>query len=529
MQHLKTAVAFPSGRKSARSRGPLSVLGLLALASIASLTAASSDAAAQSASVGGERLVLARGGDIDKLDPHQATAHQTYQTLELVYDNLFELDQELNVEPALATGWEYNEEGTELTITLREGITFHDGSAFDSADVKASIERILDESNAAISRANLLSIEEVLAPDPLTVVLELSEPDATLPAAFTDLNTTMLSSDDIEAGTVAREPNGTGAFKWGQWIQGQSVTLDANPDYWFGVPNIEGVDIRVVGDQFSILAGLRAKQYDIGVISSPAVVQQVGDNLKVAKATSISYWPLMMQTTKEPFTDKRVRQAIACAIDREQTINAAVLGQGKVTGPFTLPAYATDPFDGLPCEGVDLEMAKELLTEAGYPDGFTVTTSILSGDDPTAQNIAQSLKSQLAQIGVNLELQSMEANVYVARWLQGDFETSISPNSGRADPHLVYARIFSPDAPLFKALGYGNEELSRLMAEGKAETDPEKRKDIYAEMARHLVGAAPMVWLFVPTHFWVMQPNIEGFVPMPNASLRSLRSVSVSN
>lgn len=508
-------------------RAAPSVLSLLAATGLIGLAPAG-EAAAQSASLGGDRLVVARGGDIDKLDPHQATAPQTFQTLELVYDNLFELDQQLAVQPALATGWEYNEEGTEMTITLRSGVTFHDGSEFDSADVKASIERVLDESSAAISRTNLLSIEEVQTPEPMTVVLKLSEPDGTLPAAFTDLNTTMLSSDDIVEGTIAREPNGTGPFKWERWVQGQSVSLAANPDYWLGAPNVAGIDQRVVGDQFSILAGLLAKEYDFGVISNPAVVQQIGDALKLEEATSLSYWPLMMQTTKEPFTDVRVRQAVSCAIDREETLNAAVFGRGQVTGPFTIPIYQTDPFDGLPCDGVDIEMSKQLLADAGYADGFTVTTSILSGDDPTAQNIAQSVKSQLAEIGVNLELQSMETNVYVARWLDGDFETSVSPNSGRADPHLVYARIFTPDAPLFKALGYGDEMLTELMSEGKAETDPAKRKEIYAEMARHLVEMAPMAWLFVPSQFWVMQPNIDGFVPMPNLSLRSLRSVTVS-
>lgn len=501
--------------------------GAAALASLLLAATASFGVSTTADAQEAKRLVLGRSGDIDKLDPHQTTAHQTYQTLELVYDNLFELDENLRVQPALATGWEYSEDGTQLTIKLREGVTFHDGSSFDSEDVKASIERVLDPATSAISRNNILTISEVTTPDPQTVVLELSQPDGTLPSAFTDLNTTMLSSDDIAAGTIASKPNGTGAFKWGSWTQGQSIALDANPDYWFGAPKIAGIDQRVVGDQFSLLAGLRAQQYDFGVITSPIVAQQVTDPLVLAQASSLAYWPLMMQTTKAPFDDVRVRQAVSCAIDRNEVLNTAAFGQGSVTGPFTLPAYATDPFDGLPCDGVDRELSKKLLAEAGYPDGFSATTSIISGDDPTAQNIGQSIKSQLEEIGIELELNTMETNVYVSRWLDGDFETSISPNSGRADPHLVYTRIFAPDAPLSKSLGYSDEELTALMEQGRAETDPAKREEIYKDMARHLVGAAPMAWLFVPNQFWAMQPNVKGFVPYRNLSLRSLRSVSI--
>ena len=126
-----------------------------------------------------ETLVVARTGDIDNLDPHLATAFQTYQALELVYDTLFELDADLNVQPGLAEDWSYSDDGTTLTLTLRDGVAFHGGDTFDSEDAKASLERILDEETGAVARANLLSIESVEAPDATTLELTLSEADAT--------------------------------------------------------------------------------------------------------------------------------------------------------------------------------------------------------------------------------------------------------------------------------------------------------------------------------------------------------------
>ena len=176
---------------------------MLALTAIVGSVWAGSASATTTPEASTETLVVGRTGDVDNLDPHLATAFQTIDALELVYDSLTELAPDLTVQPGLATEWAYNDDGTELTFTLREGVTFHDGSELTSEDVVASLERILDEETAAAGRGFLLSIEEITAPDDLTVVLTLSTADATLPAALSRVNTSILSSDDITAETVA--------------------------------------------------------------------------------------------------------------------------------------------------------------------------------------------------------------------------------------------------------------------------------------------------------------------------------------
>ncbi|MGH8957971.1 MAG: ABC transporter substrate-binding protein, partial [Acidimicrobiia bacterium] len=172
----------------------------------ATTTAAPTETTAAAA---GGRVIVGRTGDIDNLDPHLATAFQTIDALELVYDTLFELDADLNIQPGLAADHSYNEDGTELTLNLREGVTFHDGDPFTSADVVASLERILDEATGAVGRNFILSIEEITAPDDLTVVLGLSVADGTLPSVLTRVNTSIMSDASITAGTVGTEPNGT--------------------------------------------------------------------------------------------------------------------------------------------------------------------------------------------------------------------------------------------------------------------------------------------------------------------------------
>ncbi|MGH8915381.1 MAG: ABC transporter substrate-binding protein, partial [Acidimicrobiia bacterium] len=231
-------------------------------------TVPSGDTTTAPTAEGGGTIVVGRTGDIDNLDPHLATAFQTIDALELVYDSLTELDAELNVQPGLASEWEYNDDGTELTFHLREGVTFHDGQPLTSADVVASLERILDEATGAVVRTNLLSISEIAAPDDLTVVLTLSVPDATLPAALTDLNTAILSAESIENGSAATEPNGTGPFSFVNWTQGQEVELDAFDDYWGEGPFVEGILIRVVPEEQSMLAALQAGEVHLGVMGN---------------------------------------------------------------------------------------------------------------------------------------------------------------------------------------------------------------------------------------------------------------------
>jgi peptide/nickel transport system substrate-binding protein len=499
-------------------------IGVVALSACAPAT---SDDADGDGDAGG-RLVVARTGDIDNLDPHMATAFQTVQTLELVYDSLFELNPDLEAVPALAEDYSYDDAGTELTITLRDGVTFHDGSTLDSADVTASIERILDEEVAAVTRANLLSISEVTASDDRTVVLTLSEPDGTLPFALAGTNASILSADAIAEDTIGSAPMGTGPFAFGNWDQGQSVSLTAHDDHWGDGPYVDDVQFRVIPDEASLHAGMQAGEFHIGVMTDPAVVTQINeDQLTVERTPALAYRTLMLNTTVEPLGDVAVRQAIACAIDREQLVDSATFGEGAVTGPFTAPAFAGDPYDGLPCDGPDVELARDLLDSAGVADGFELETIVITGEYGTAIAEAQNLQAQLAEINVDLDLVQLETNIYVERWLDTDFDAAVALNGGRPDPHQMYARYFTSTGNLNGVATYSSETLDTLFADGLAETDEQARADIYAEISQELLDASPWAWLFTGFEYRVLQPEVSGFVPTATGSLKTLRTVEL--
>ena len=257
------------------------------------------------------------------------------------------------------------------------------------------------------------------------------------------------------------------------------------------------------------------------MITNPAVVEQVSEPLVLERTETLGYFPFFLNSSRGPLQEREVRQAIACAIDRQELIDTALLGEGVPTGPFVEGIYATDPYDGLPCDGPDQDLARQLLADGGYPDGFSIETIIITGESETNINLAQNLQAQLAEVGVDLELVQLETNVYVDRWLAADFDSALSENNSSADPHLTYSRYFITGANFANVAGLQTPELDELFAQGLAETDPEARVPIYQEISRILLEESPWVWLYRGYRYQVHVPELEGFVPTrPGRSAR---------
>ena len=481
-----------------------------------------------SAQDGDNILIMARAADTTGLDPHLQTAFASLRLLELIYEPLVNLDADLNLVPALAESWEFSEDATQLTFKLREGVTFHDGSDMTSADVKASLERILDEETGAATRANLTSIETIDTPDDYTVVLNLNTPDVPLVSALATVNAVILSSDVIENGDPTTDVIGTGPFMLEEWIPEERTILTANPNWWDEGPFVDGIEMRVIPDEASILAALRAGEIDFALLNDPLVATLLIDdpNVELNRAPAIAYHVFQLNAARPPLDILEVRQAISCAIDRQAVLDTAALGEGKVTGPLTIPAYEL-PLDEYFCYEQDVELARQLMEEAGYADGFEMTIIAASAEPPTALAEAQTIQAQLAEINIQAEIEPLELSVYVDRWLAADFDAAVALNGGRSDPYSMYVRYWTSDGNLATVAGYGDETLDRLMREGRVETDPEARFEIFAEFQRHLVEMAPWVWLYTDYEYTAQQPYVEGIVPMPTDSIYSLAKVTL--
>ncbi len=517
-----------------RSRFGMLLAALLLLAGLAQVLPVS-------AQEGSNTLIMARAVDATGLDPHTQTAFASLRLTELIYEPLMQVDENLEVVPALAESWEFSDDGMALTFHLRQGVTFHDDSDFTSADVVASFDRILNEETGSATRTNLLSITSIDAPDDFTVVLNLSLPDVPLLSALASANAAILSSDVIESGDPTTDAIGTGPFKLDSWTPEETTLLSANENWWGEGPNVDGIEIRIIPDESTIFAALRAGEIDFAMLNDPliATLPTDGSDVTVNRAPDIAYHVLQlraMDIPAEPGTPSavdnplavlEVRQAISCAIDRQDVVDAAALGEGVVTGPLTMPSFAL-PTDQLFCYEQDLDQARALMEQAGYETGFDLTVIVATAEPPTALTEAETIQAQLAEININIEIEPLELSVYVDRWLAGDFDAAIALNGGRTDPYTMYSRYWQFGAQFGNVAGYIDETLDQLMKSGQIETDPDARKAIFDQFQTHLAETSPWIWLYSGYLYTAQTSAVEGFVPNSTGSLVSLSQVTLN-
>lgn len=474
------------------------------------------------------KLRMAWAQDATGLDPHKQTAFSSLRLLELIYEPLVRLDADLQIVPGIAKSWQFSADAKELTFKLDPKAKFQNGAAVTPADVKASFERILDEKTGAANRANYLSIASIETPDAETVVFKLSQPDAPILTAMTDTNSSIVPASEIQAGTIGTKAVGSGPFKLERWDPNSKEVLTANKDWAGGPTGLEGIEISVLPDETAILAAMRTGQIDFALLNDPLIATLVPNEptLQLNRAPVLAYHVLQLNPARKPMNELAVRQAISCAVDRQAVLDTASLGEGKVTGPLTMPFFASDP-NALFCYQRDVEKAKKLMADAGMADGFTATVIAATGEPPTAAAEAQVLQSQLAEIGVKLDIKMMELNVYVDTWLKGDFDMAVALNGGRPDPYTMYNRYWTKNGNLQKVSNFADDALDKALQEGRAETDRDKRKAIFTDFEKQLAEKSPWVWLYTSYGYTAQQKNVKGFVPMPTGSLASLGKVTI--
>lgn len=504
-------------------------VGLVAVGLAASFTlvlsGCSTTPTAEQPTEGGS-LVVGVTSDPDTLFPWKATQFQAVNVLQNLYGTLTEFDQDLNVVPGLAESWDVSEDGLTVTLHLREGVTFADGTTFGSEDVKFSLDAINDEANAAVARSSLASIVSVEATDETTVTLTLSAPDAALMANLAVTGLSILSSEDTEE-ELNTTPNGTGPFIFEERVASQSITLAKNDAYWGDLALLDTVEFRVIPDESSIVSALQSGNVQFAVFDDPLVADTAASSsTNIAKTPQLSYHALQLNATRGALTDVNVRLAMQCAIDRQEVLDTAALGEGEVTGPITSPAFQSDP-NSRPCPTRDLDKAADYLAAAGLEDGVTVNAIVSQGEYATSVNEAQSLKAQLAEANINLEIEVLEIGAFVDRWIAADFEAAVALNGGRPDPDGMYGRYFTSTGNLNKVAGYSSPKLDELFAAGRESSDQAERVEIYTEISNELENNAAWIWLFTSYTYTATASTVDGFVPMANGSLQYLRTTSI--
>ena len=517
-----------------RMRVITSVLIVLALVLGACTPTAAPGPAATGAQAGqpkkGGTLVLARAGEVTNLDPHKVPAFTSARIFELVYSYLMRLDENLAVQPELAESMPTTSaDGKQVTIKLRKGVKFHNGDPLTSADVKYTLDRIINPATAAVARSFFADVATVSAPDESTVVLDLKAPNAALIAYLAHPNTGIVSKKIGEANAdLAKKETaiGSGPFKLAEWVPDNFMRLEANRDYYVsGQPYLDAVRINVVPDETGLAAALRTKAADMAIVVNAQVARTLRgeSSVNLSAKPSLSYNLLFVNTARKPFDNLKVRQAIAYAIDRKAIIDAVAFGEGEVAGPVApaLAQYAL-PTSQYPLYTRDVAKAKQLLQEANVgPVSFTMLTQ--TTEPAYAKAIAELVQAQLAEIGVQMKIETLEFTQWVARWLKADFDMAPGLNGGGPDPDFYLFRYFTDDGNLNFVTSYKNPTSSDAIKTARATTDVARRKELYTTAQKELVNGVPFIWLYVGRDYMATLPTTKGFTHLPTGSIIYLR------
>jgi peptide/nickel transport system substrate-binding protein len=458
------------------------------------------------------------------LDPHIVTAFSSFRRIDLLYNKLVKLDYNLNIIPDLADSWEIPDSLTYI-FHLKKGVKFHNGRELTADDVKFSLERILDPKTASPGRSYIAPISNIESIDKYTVRIKLSSPLASLLSGLASNNCAIVPKEEVEKyGNLQRNVVGTGPFKLEEWVPDNYMKLVRNPSYFEeGFPYLDAVIFRVIPEQTSLLAGIKSGSLDMATIYEGSIILQAkkDPNLVVIQIPGLNLRTFGFNNTRKPFNDVRVRQAIALAIDRDEIVTAAEFGMAQPSGPLSASVKKwAKPLEELPFSKRNLKKAGELLIEAGYPDGFSfniVTSSSYEG----GLAVAQVIQSQLKKIGLRPELEVIEWGIYIDRWVKRDFDSMVELRGGSPEPdRFLYRSLHSTGGVnnwLFK-----DEEVDKLLNEGRGLVKFEDRKPIYDKIQVLLSEKMPVIFLYVPLETQVLSPNVKNFRQIGNGSIQYL-------
>ena len=451
------------------------------------------------------------------LDPHTVSSYSSYQILNNVVETLTFYDDNLNLIPRLAESWERSEDGLTWTFKLREGVMFHNGREMTAEDVKWSFDRLLDPETGAGNAANVgppgTTIEVI---DDYTVAITNPEPVGILPQTLGfNMASGVIAKESLNEDGIIVEPIGTGPFKIAEVEGTTRLLLEKHEDYWQeDLPYLDAIEITPIPDDTVRETALRSGEVDWVLAIAPQNFQLLEEdpNVVVSTAPQLSYDYMGMNLTREPFDDVRVRQAIALALDREQIAQAGYFGlaepiQGP-TGPGSPWYFDYAPYDR------DVERAKELLAEAGYPDGFEMELlpTVQYGETVRA---AQVIQQQLAEIGITATINAPEWSEWLE--LEGNFkyDAYICNWNALIDADQYYYLQHKSDQ-VFNFTGYNNPEFDELVTDGRSISDFDERYQIYEQLNQMLVDDAPYIYMYNKLEVRAYAPYVKGFVTRPD-------------
>jgi peptide/nickel transport system substrate-binding protein len=473
----------------------------------------------------GGTLTIAIQADGQSLDPHTVTDAGSMRLIENLYSTLMRYKPEYGeIEPDLAERVEISDDGKIYTFALRDNARFHSGRAVTAEDVRYSLDRIREKQVRADPFA---VIERIDTPDPRTVRLILREPSAPLLTHLAYPMNAIVDREAVEAsnGSLDSADAGSGPFKLVEWRKDNHLKLAKHDGYYVqDRPYLDAITIRPIPDETARSTALRMREVDL-VLDLPAKDVPIIERIEHITIESVpgTFWEYIgLNTTRPPFDDTRVRQAVAHAIDRAALNKVIKFGRATVLdGGHIPPNHWAHAADLHPYPQRDLNRAKQLLQEAGHADGFQTTMKVGSSFQYQV-DAAQMVKQQLADIGITLELQPLESSLFFDALGKGDFDTTLVGWVGFVDPDEWTYNLFHSTGK-YNQQKFTSQDLDSLLERGRRAQDRDERTRIYADAQRLIATQAPVVNLYVNEQNTARLKDVRGFVVHPTATTLSLR------
>lgn len=481
----------------------------------------------------GGTLTLGLSENPDTLDPQVTNLNAAGEILAYAGDTLVTKDPEGEIVPALARSWEVSGDSTVYTFRLKSGVRFHDGTPMRADDVKATVERALDpETGAGIAASLFAGIESVEAPSEDTVEITLAQPSSIFLDNISTSNAAIIKAEAANgnADEFGRKPILTGPYEVENWAAGEQVVLRRNPDYQWG-PDfahdgpayLDRMVFRVIPDLATQVAALRSGELQ-AIRVPPANVEEIqaGDEFRTHETLRQGVGAyLEMNTEQAPFDDPAVREAVGHAVDKEAIIDSAYRGQGEpACGPLapTIPGYWEGACDAAP--GFDPARAEELLAEAGYGPGeggtlqrdgepLEFTLLIPSGNREWSQ-AAQLIQQQLEDIGMGMEIQSLEAAALVERTGAGEHQANILAYT-YTNPDVLYLLFHSSSIEAgTNSTRIANDELDAALDDMRSATETAQRDEFASQAQEIVIDEAVWAPIIVNREYSAVSRGVQG-------------------
>jgi peptide/nickel transport system substrate-binding protein len=548
------------GSTSKRGKGFSSASGrsLAAVIVVGLLAACGGPAGSVSGGAGSPRsggtLAIGIESETDILDPQRAGGWVSWRVNRQMFEPL--VDEDLSkpsaqaavppLRPGLATSWEVSPDGTSYTFHIRPNVKFHDGTPLDAAAVEFNIRRVWDKTfqyydakSAGQTTFVWQELKSIALPDPMTVQLTMKqafEPFLRLLGQGGSGSTGIMSPESIKKygnDNVGEHPTGTGPFKFVDRVRGQRITLARNSDYWGTKPYLDKVVFRPLPDPAARVAALRANEVDMIAVPPPDSVGTLKQSgFQLSEGAPPHVWYLAFNMSDPIMKNKLVRQAINLAIDRQGMATNLLKDTVKPAYDVQAPANAAY-VENTAAYGYNPEKAKQLLAQAGYPNGFS--TQMMTSVDGSGQIIpvpmAEYIQQNLAKVGIQIQLQTSEWISYLTKWAQGTPPGVgwAQQSWGMTTPYWLYiatsATLKAPKGP--NVGGYDNPELDNVMKQAISSTSESQAVELWKQANRIVTDDAAIAPIVNDKAPYILSAKVQGFVS-PSEEWYDLNTVWLS-